>query len=88
MKAWWLRPAVRIASALVLPFAVPAIITALIWALPGDPAEIICPREVCGDDTTDRLAADWNLNAGPWAFFSAWVSDALQGDFGRSWRVQ
>ncbi len=85
MKAWWLRPAVRIASALVLPFAVPAIITALIWALPGDPAEIICPPEMCGG--TQALAARWNLDEGPWNFFRGWVAAAVTGDFGTSWRV-
>lgn len=86
MKAWWLRPAVRLLAAMLLPFAVPAIITALIWALPGDPAEIICPRELCGG--TDALAARWNLDGGPWKFFSAWIASALQGDFGNSWRLQ
>lgn len=86
MKAWWLRPAVRLIAAVTLPIAVPAIITALIWALPGDPAEIICPREICGG--TDALAARWNLDGGPWKFFSAWVSSALSGDFGNSWRLQ
>lgn len=86
MKAWWLRPMVRLAAAVFLPFAVPAIITMLIWALPGDPAEIICPPEICGG--TEALAARWNLDGGPWKFFSAWVSGAVQGDFGNSWRVQ
>lgn len=84
MKAWWLRPAVRIASAVILPLAVPAIITALIWALPGDPAEIICPPERC---ETASLAARWNLDAGAWNFFHGWIEAALTGDFGKSWRV-
>ena len=86
MRAWWIRPGVRILAALVLPFAVPAIITLLIWALPGDPAEIICPPETCGG--TAELAARWNLDGGPWKFFSGWVRDALSGEFGRSWRVE
>ena len=86
MKAWWLRPAVRLAAAIFLPFAVPAIITALIWSLPGDPAEIICPPEICGG--TEALAARWNLDGGAWKFFSAWVTSALSGDFGNSWRLQ
>lgn len=78
----------RVAVALVLPAAVPAIITLLIWALPGDPASIICPPESCGSAGTAALAARWNLNAGPWSFFSGWVSDALSGNFGNSWRLQ
>ncbi len=85
MKVWWLRPLVRLLAALVLPFAVPAIITALIWALPGDPAEIICPPERCGG--TEVLAARWNLDQGPWHFYVNWLSSAMQGDFGNSWRV-
>ena len=86
MNRWWLRPAVRIAVALVLPAAVPAIITLLIWALPGDPASIICPPQSCGG--TAALADRWHLNSGPWAFYQDWVSRALQGDFGNSWRLQ
>jgi ABC-type dipeptide/oligopeptide/nickel transport system permease component len=73
-------------AAFVLPFAVPAIITALIWSLPGDPAEIICPPELCGG--TAQLAARWNLDGGPWKFFHGWVLAAMHGDFGNSWRVQ
>ena len=72
--------------ALVLPAAVPAIITMLIWALPGDPASIICPPQSCGG--TAALAARWNLNGGPWQFFSGWLNGALAGDFGNSWRLQ
>lgn len=86
MKAWWLRPSVRLLAALLLPFAVPAVITFLIWALPGDPAEIICPPASCGG--TEVLAARWNLDKGPWHFYASWLSAAVQGDFGNSWRVQ
>ncbi len=86
MKQWWLRPGVRVVAALLLPFAVPAIITALIWALPGDPASIICPPENCGG--TEILAKRWGLDQGPVAFFVGWVQDALQGDFRNSWRLQ
>ena len=86
MKAWWIRPGVRLLAAVVLPLLVPAIITALIWALPGDPAEIICPPATCGG--TAELAARWNLDAGPWHFFTHWVASALHGDFGNSWRVE
>jgi ABC-type dipeptide/oligopeptide/nickel transport system permease component len=86
VKAWWIRPLVRALAAVLLPFAVPAIITGLIWSLPGDPAEIICPPERCGG--TGALAERWNLNNGPWAFFTGWLNAAVNGDFGRSWRVQ
>ena len=32
MRQWWVRPAVRLGAALLLPVAVPLIITLLIWA--------------------------------------------------------
>ena len=86
MKAWWIRPGVRVLAALALPVLVPAIITALIWALPGDPAEIICPPATCGG--TSELAARWNLDAGPVNFFTHWIAGAVHGEFGRSWRVE
>ncbi len=77
---------VRLVAALGLPFAVPAVITAVLWALPGHPAEIICPPGIC--DGTEALAERWNLHLGPWHFYSTWVSHALQGEFHNSWRVQ
>ncbi len=85
MRYWWTRPLVRLLAALGLPVAVPGIIAALIFALPGDPAEIICPREMCAG--TAELAQRWNLDGGPWQFYTGWVSSALRGDFGSSWRV-
>lgn len=85
MKAWWIRPGVRLLAAALLPLAVPLVITLFIWALPGDPAEIICPPEQCGG--TAELAARWNLDRGAWGFYTSWIGDALQGEFGRSWRV-
>ena len=86
MQRWYVRPLVRLIAALLLPAAVPAVITALIWALPGDPAAIICPPEVCSG--TEELAKRWNLNDGPVHFFTEWIGAALSGDFGRSWRLQ
>ncbi len=86
MSAWWLAPLIRIVAALGLPFFVPAVITMVIWALPGDPASIICPPEICGG--TEILAKHWNLDKGPVHFFMAWVDAFLSGDLGRSWRYQ
>ncbi len=86
MSSRWLRPMVRLGAALLLPFIVPALITALIWALPGDPAAIICPPELCSG--TEALAERWNLDKGPWHFFSHWIGGAIDGDFGNSWRLQ
>jgi peptide/nickel transport system permease protein len=77
---------VRLLAALALPILVPAIITMVLWALPGHPAEIICPPGIC--DGTEALAERWNLHLGPWHFFSTWIGNAIQGDFGNSWRVQ
>lgn len=75
----------RFIAAALLPLAVPAIITMAIWVLPGDPAEIICPPELCTG--TQALAERWNLDQGPWHFYSTWLLSALSGDFGASWTV-
>lgn len=83
--AGWVRPAVRLAAAAILPLLVPLVITGLVWALPGDPAEIVCPRELCAG--TDELARRWNLDQGAWHFYVTWLGGALGGDWGRSWRV-
>lgn len=86
MQRWYVRPLVRLLAAALLPLAVPAVITALIWALPGDPASLICPPQVC--QGTEELAKRWNLDAGAWHFFTTWLGAAVEGDFGRSWRLQ
>jgi ABC-type dipeptide/oligopeptide/nickel transport system permease component len=83
VKRWWVRPAVRMGAALMLPVLVPAIITALIWALPGDPASLICPPKLCKGGA--ELAARWNLDGGPLQFFLGWMDKAIVLDFGRSW---
>ena len=82
---WWMRPLVRLGAAVSLPLVVPAAITGALWALPGDPANIICPPETC--DGTAALAERWNLHAGPLHFYTSWMSDALQLDLGRSWTL-
>ena len=75
----------RAIVAFALPLLVPALITAMIWALPGNPAEIICPPSICTGG--EELAARWNLDKGPLGFYSHWVGSAFQLDFGDSWRV-
>lgn len=83
--SWWIRPLVRLLAAIALPLAVPAVITAALWALPGDPAEIICPPGIC--DGTEALAARWGLDQGAFHFYVQWLASAVTGDFGASWRV-
>ncbi len=85
MKNWWIRPLVRLGAALCLPVVVPAVITGFIWSLPGDPASMICPPNVCGG--TEALAERWNLDGGPLQFFVGWLSDAARFEFGNSWRL-
>ncbi len=75
----------RGAVALALPLVVPGLVIAALWALPGDPASLICPPELCpGAD----LARRWNLDRGPVAFYVDWLAAALRGDLGRSWTLQ
>ncbi len=85
MAAAWVRPALRVASAAALPFAVPALVTGALWALPGDPAEIICPPGICTG--TAELAQRWGLDQGPLSFYLGWMGNALTGAFGNSWRL-
>lgn len=81
-----MRPLVRLVAAVLLPLLVPAIITAALWALPGDPAAIICPPEQCGEGYVE-LAKKWRLDSGPMYFYTSWLADALSLDFGRSWKM-
>ena len=85
MNRWWIRPFVRVLAALLLPFVVPAVITGFIWSLPGDPASLICPPNICGG--TEELARRWNLDGGAMQFFLGWVADAWSFEFGNSWRL-
>ena len=81
--AWWIRPLLRLIAALVLPLLVPAVITGVLWALPGDPANIMCP----GCSGTAALAQSWHLDQGPLHFYRWWIGNAFGGDLGTSWRV-
>jgi ABC-type dipeptide/oligopeptide/nickel transport system permease component len=80
-----MRPLLRLIAAILLPLLVPALITGALWALPGDPASIICPPGVC--DGGEALAARWGLDQGPFNFYLNWIANAATGDFGRSWTL-
>lgn len=84
--SWWVRPVVRLLAALSLPLVVPAVLTGVLWALPGDPAELICPRSQCPG--TEALAQRWGVDQGPVHYYVTWLGNALTGDFGNSWKVQ
>lgn len=81
--SWWIRPLVRIVAALLLPLVVPAAITGILWALPGDPASILCPEGVCSQEARDTLVEQWHLDSAP-AFYANWLGNAAVGDFGAS----
>jgi ABC-type dipeptide/oligopeptide/nickel transport system permease component len=74
---------VRFVAALLLPVLVPAIITLIIWALPGDPATTICPPATCPDEARALLVETYHLTS-PWSFLAAWLGKAVFLDFGRS----
>ncbi len=84
---WWIRPLVRTIAALLLPLIIPAIITLILWALPGDPVEIVCPPGQCSEEGARELAEQRYLDQGPVYFYTSWVGNAFQLDFGKSWRV-
>ena len=85
MKFWWIQPLARAIVAISLPFLVPACITVLIWALPGNPVDIICPPSLCTGG--EGLAERWHLDQGADGFYLHWMSNAIQLEFGESWRV-
>jgi peptide/nickel transport system permease protein len=80
----WLGPATRATVAVVLPLLVPACVTAALWVMPGDPAEIICPPATC--EGTAELARRFHLDQGGAAFYRWWLGRAAVGDLGVSWR--
>ena len=82
---WWTRPLVRWIAAILLPIVVPGVITTILWALPGDPVEILCPPSNCTGQA--ELSARWHMDTGPIGFFRHWLSSAVTGDFGPSIRV-
>lgn len=80
----WLGPATRAAVAIALPLLVPACVTAALWVMPGDPAEILCPPATCSG--TAELARRFHLDEGGIAFYQWWLRQAVIGDLGVSWR--
>jgi ABC-type dipeptide/oligopeptide/nickel transport system permease component len=74
---------VRATAALSLPFLVPAIITMIIWGLPGDPASTLCPPVTCPTEAREALVTSYSLED-PFSFLGAWLSRAVVLDFGRS----
>jgi ABC-type dipeptide/oligopeptide/nickel transport system permease component len=85
MNHWWVQAGMRLGVALLLPVVVPCIIVYLVWAMPGDPASIVCPPESCSGG--EALLRRWNLDQGPWFFFRSWLASAMQGELGTSWRA-
>lgn len=63
--AWWIRPLVRLLAALSLPVLVPAIITMVVWMLPGTLATTICPPG-CAQQARESLVAEYHLQS-PWS---------------------
>ena len=86
MDRWWIRPVVRLVLAVALPFLVPLLIAAMIWAMPGDPATNVCPD--CSGEGMMKMIQDRNLDQGPLHFYTEWMSSMVSGDFGRSWSFQ
>ena len=74
-------------AALALPLIAPALVTWVLWLLPGDPVSILCPVGTCSAEGRIEMAAAWHLDKGPFEFFSHWLKGAISGEFGNSWRV-
>lgn len=63
--SWWIRPLVRLLAALSLPILVPAIITMVVWMLPGTLATSICPPG-CARQARETTVAEYHLQS-PWS---------------------
>jgi len=63
--AWWIRPLVRLLAALSLPILVPAIITLVVWMLPGTLASTICPPG-CAREARETTVQEYHLQS-PWS---------------------
>lgn len=83
--SWWIRPLVRVIAAVLLPLIVPFVISEILWALPGDPIDIMCPPGLCTGQA--QMAERLCMDHGPFHFYNCWLVNALHGDFGRSLRV-
>lgn len=59
---WWVRPLVRLMAALALPILVPAIITLVVWTLPGTLASTICPPG-CAREAREGIVAEYHLQS-------------------------
>ena len=86
MKKWWIRPSIRVLAALILPVLVPVVIAFFVFALPSGPAEIICPKETCGEEQYALLAKQFHVDQGATHFIGHFLGQAIQGDLGVSWR--
>jgi peptide/nickel transport system permease protein len=75
----------RIIAAVLLPLIVPLVISEILWALPGDPIDIMCPPGLCTGQA--QMAERLCMDEGAGHFYTCWLSNAVSLDFGRSLRV-
>jgi peptide/nickel transport system permease protein len=80
----------RFGSMIIILFCVSIITFSLMHLVPGDPAYIIAERlygHEVSEETVERVKEELGLDRPVWAQYGRWVSRALQGDFGTSYRT-
>jgi len=51
--------------------------------MPGNPVDNLCPKDQCTEESRQLLVEQWHMDS-PQSFYANWVSNAVQGEFGRS----
>jgi peptide/nickel transport system permease protein len=80
----------RFGSMIIILFCVSIITFSLMHLVPGDPAYIIAERlygHEVSEETVEKVKEELGLDRPVWAQYGRWVSRALQGDFGTSYRT-
>ena len=55
----------------------PVATTYVIFAMPGGPAEIICPPSGCGEEQFEHLSKQLHVDKGPWNYFKHTLKRAI-----------
>ena len=80
----------RFFSMIIILFCVSIITFSLMHLVPGDPAYIIAERlygHDISEETVEKVKEELGLDRPVWIQYGRWLSRALQGDFGTSYRT-
>lgn len=81
--SWLDYTAKRLAMGILVLIGVSIIVFSMIRLVPGDPAQIILGRQA-SEETLHALRVELGLTLPVWKQYLVWITDILQGDWGRS----